>query len=218
MTEEEFSELRPSAFAIAYRTLGSVSEADEDVVHVRPVVKDAARRPVRVAYAALAWVVVFFAFHVYWFLGGSFGLSGELPSLVPDSVAGAIYEVLEAAVWPLGAWVCLAIARGWPRGRMRRAAVIMVWLGCAVLILRGAGGLIDDLTRAVGLLPNGITGLSHKQTMGAAYYRSASALWSGNVIDGYFFAGGLLFGLLACRYRREATLSRPPAPGSRGID
>jgi RNA polymerase sigma factor (sigma-70 family) len=31
MTEEEFSELRPSAFAIAYRMLGSVSEA-EDVV------------------------------------------------------------------------------------------------------------------------------------------------------------------------------------------
>jgi hypothetical protein len=31
MTEEEFNELRPSAFAIAYRMLGSVGEA-EDVV------------------------------------------------------------------------------------------------------------------------------------------------------------------------------------------
>ena len=31
MTEDEFDELRPSAFAIAYRMLGSVSEA-EDVV------------------------------------------------------------------------------------------------------------------------------------------------------------------------------------------
>ena len=28
--------------------------------------------PVRTAYMALAWVVVFAAFHVYWFLGGSF--------------------------------------------------------------------------------------------------------------------------------------------------
>jgi DNA-directed RNA polymerase specialized sigma24 family protein len=34
MTEEEFDELRPSAFAIAYRMLGSVSEA-EHVVHRR---------------------------------------------------------------------------------------------------------------------------------------------------------------------------------------
>jgi RNA polymerase sigma-70 factor (ECF subfamily) len=31
MTEEEFHELRPSAFAIAYRMLGSVSEAEDAV-------------------------------------------------------------------------------------------------------------------------------------------------------------------------------------------
>ena len=34
-------------------------------------------RLVRAAYAALAWVVVFFTFHVYWYLGGSFGVGGE---------------------------------------------------------------------------------------------------------------------------------------------
>jgi hypothetical protein len=174
---------------------------------LRAAVKDSARLPVRVAYPALAWVVVFFAFHVYWYAGGSFGLNGELRrDLVPDSVAGGIVEVLGLVAFPLGAWVSLAIARGWPRGKMRRAAAIVVWLGCALLVLRGGAGLIDDLTRAVGLLPNGITGLSHKQTMGAAYYRSASALWSGNVTDAYFLAGGLLFGLLGCRYR----VSRSP--------
>ena len=174
----------------------------------RAAVIVSARLPVRVAYAALAWVVVFFAFHVYWYAGGSFGLGGELPGLVPDSVAGWIGEVLEGAAWLLGPWVCLAIARGWPRGRMRRAALIVVWLGCAVLVVRGGAGLIDDLTRAVGLLPNGITGLSHKQTMGAAYYRSASALWSGNVTDAYFFGGGLLFGLLAHRYSPPRSQTR----------
>jgi DNA-directed RNA polymerase specialized sigma24 family protein len=31
MTEEKFDELRPSAFAIAYRMLGSVSEAEDMV-------------------------------------------------------------------------------------------------------------------------------------------------------------------------------------------
>ena len=123
-------------------------------------------------------------------------------------MAGWIGEVLEGAAWLLGPWVCLAIARGWPRGRMRRAALIVVWLGCAVLVVRGGAGLIDDLTRAVGLLPNGITGLSHKQTMGAAYYRSASALWSGNVTDAYFFGGGLLFGLLAHRYSPPRSQTR----------
>lgn len=175
-------------------------------------VKDSARLPVRVAYAALAWVVVFFAFHVYWFLGGSFGVGGEGYRRAPHSVAGWIFEVLVVAAFPLGAWACLAIARGWPRGRMRRTATVLVWLGCALLVVRGGAGLIDDLTRAVGLLPNGITGLSHNQTMGAAYYRSTSAIWSGNVTDGYFLAGGIIFGLLGGRYRQPRSEARQRVP------
>jgi hypothetical protein len=118
-------------------------------------------RLVRAAYAALVWVVVFFALHVYWYAGGSFGRARPLPA-APDSVRGWIFEVLVVVAFPLGAWVCLAIARGWPRGTMRRAAAIVVRLGCALLALRSGAGLIDDLTRAVGLLPNGITGLSLK--------------------------------------------------------
>ncbi len=168
--------------------------------------------PVRTAYTALTWVIVFFAFHVYWYLGGSFGVGGEGYRHAPHSVAGWIFEVLVVSAFPLGAWACLAIARGWPRGRMRRAAVIIVWLGCTVLVVRGGAGLIDDLTRAVGLLPNGITGLSHKQTMGAAYYRSASAIWSANITDGYFLVGGIIFGLLGCCYRSARSEARQGVP------
>lgn len=153
-----------------------------------------ARLPVRLAYAALAWVVVFFAFHISWYLGSSFASPGELPGL-PHSPVGWVFEVLVDAAWPLGVWVCLAIARGWPRGGLRRAASIVVWLACVVLVLRGAAGLIDDLTRATGLLPNGLTGLSTEQTTGVAHLT-----WSGWAIDAYFFAGGLLFGVLAYRY------------------
>ena len=154
------------------------------------------------AYAALAWVVVFFAFHVYWFLGGSFGIGGEgYTGGAKLKLVGWIVTAMGAVAFPLGAWVSLAIARGWPHGKTRRAAAIIVGLACTALVLRGGAGLIDDLTRAVGLLPNGITGLSHKQTMGAAYYRSASAIWSANITDGYFLAGGILFGLLGYRYR-----------------
>ena len=155
---------------------------------------------------------MFFAFHVYWYLGGSFASPGKLPSLKHHSLVGWILEGLVDAAWPLGAWVCLAISRGWPKGRMRRAVSIVVCLGCTVLVARGVAGLLDDLTRAVGLLPNGITGLSHKQTMGAAYYRSASALWSGKVTDGYFFAGGLIFGVLAHRYRPPRSRARHGVP------
>ena len=179
---------------------GSRSSDDRRSPHA--AVKDDARPPVRVAYAALAWVVVFFAFHIYWYLGGSFASPGELPSLIPKHLVAWILSPLNVA-WPLGAWVPLAIARGWPQGRMRRLALIVVWLGCTVLVVRGAAGLIDDLTRAVGLLPNGLTGLSMKQTTGTAHVTA-----SGWAIDAYFFAGGLLFGLLAYRYR-------PPRSGAR---
>ena len=118
------------------------------------------------------------------------------------------------AAVPLGVSVSLTIARGWPQGKTRRAAAIIVWLACTVLVLRGAAGLIDDLTRAVGLLPNGITGLSHKQTMGAEYYRSTSAIWSANITDGYFLAGGIIFGLLGSRYRPPRSEAREGVPPS----
>ena len=105
---------------------------------------DGAGLPAGAAYAALAWVVVFFAFHVYWYACGSFGRAGTAA--------------------------------------------------------RGASKLIDDLTRAAGLLPNGITGLSLERTMGTAH-PSGAELWSGYATDAWFFAGGLIFGLLVWRYR-----------------
>jgi hypothetical protein len=162
--------------------------------------RGSAGMPARAAYAALAWIIVFFAFHVYWYAGGSFGRAGPLPDPTPNSVGGWIYEAVVISAFPLGAWVCLAIARGWPQGRMRRVAAMIVWLGFALLALRGGAGLIDDLTRATGLLPEGITGLTLKETMGTAH-PSASQLWSSWGTDAYFSAGGLIFGLLAFRYR-----------------
>jgi hypothetical protein len=169
--------------------------------------------PVRTAYTALAWVIVFAAFHVYWNLGGTFGVGGEgYVGGAKLKIVGWIVEVLAVAAVQLGVWVSLGIARGWPSGKTRRAAAIIVWLAVTVLVVRGAAGLIDDLTRAVGLLPNGITGLSHEQTMGGAYYRSTSAIWSANITDGYFLAGGIIFGLLGCRYRPSRSEARHGVP------
>ncbi len=183
---------------------------------------DGARRTAVTAYTALGWVVLFFAFHVYWYLGGSFASPGELPPLVPHSdgdgsararvqLVAMIVSVPVDSAWPIGAWVCLAIARGWPRGRLAGVAQILVWIGCVLLLLRGASGLLDDVTRATGLLHNGITGLSLEATTGHAHLR-----WADWAIDTYFFAGGIIFWLLAVRYRARRPESRrrgapPPA-------
>jgi hypothetical protein len=76
-----------------------------------------------------------------------------------------------------------------------------------LLLLRGGAGILDDLTRATGLLPNGLTGLSTKDATGAADLR-----WSGWAIDAYFLAGGIIFGLLAVRYHAHSRrhMSRLP--------
>ncbi len=160
------------------------------------------RRTARAAYTALGWVVLFFAFHVYWYLGGSFASPGKLPGR-PHSLVGWIFNIFVDVAFPLGAFVGLAIARGWARGRLALAAAVIVWFGCVLLLLRGGAGLLDDLTRVTGLLPNGITGLSTKDTTGVA-----AVLWSGWAIDAYFLAGGIIFGLLAVHYRAQRAHSR----------
>ncbi|HMG62999.1 MAG TPA: DUF3995 domain-containing protein [Streptosporangiaceae bacterium] len=175
-----------------------------------------ARRTTCAAYTALGWVVLFFAFHIYWYLGGSLASPGELPPLMPGTHSAAagsaharvqlvawIVEVLVDSAWPIGALVCLAIARGWARGRLARATKALAWIGCVVLLLRGGSGILDDVTRATGLLPNGITGLSVKATTGHAHLR-----WADWTIDAYFLAGGIIFWLLATLHRTQQTHSR----------
>jgi hypothetical protein len=154
----------------------------------------------RVAYWAFAWVIVFLAFHVYWYAGGSFGHPGPLPG-APHTLAGWVFQVLVVVAFPLGAGVTLAIARGWELGRFHRGAAIVVGLASVVLTLRGGAGVVDELARVTGLLPNGLTGLTREQVTGSAD-PSAELLWSGRATDTYFVAGGLLFGWLAYRLGR----------------
>jgi hypothetical protein len=79
----------------------------------------------------------------------------------------------------------------------------LVWVGCVVLLLRGGSGLLDDVTRATGALPNGITGLSMKATTGHDHLR-----WADWTIDAYFLAGGIIFWLLATLNRKQPTRPR----------
>ena len=123
-----------------------------------------------------------------------------------------IVEVPVDSAWPIGALVCLAIARGWARGRLARVTKALVWIGCVVLLLRGGSGVLDDVTRTTGLLPNGITGLSLEATTGHTHLR-----WADWTIDGYFLAGGIIFWLLATLHRKQPTHPRSRrGPGSVG--
>jgi hypothetical protein len=101
-------------------------------------------------------------------------------------IAGLLVPTM--LIWDIGPWV------------PRRILVAMLWVGCAVLLLRGGLGLLDGLVRYVGLFEGGLTGLSYEQTLGVAQ-PSTYTLWSGALIDAYFAIGGLAFGWSARRER-----------------
>jgi hypothetical protein len=173
-------------------------------------------RCIRAAQAALGWVVVFVGFHSYWYLGGSFGSPGTLPGW-PHLLIGWTFNLLVDGAFALGLVVPWAICRNRPLGRLAQPIGALARLGGVLLLLRGGSGLLDDLTRVTGILPNGITGLSTQQTTGTT---DPSVLWSGVAIDAYFLAGGVIFTWLAIRHRqyrqsfRSADLATSAAPAS----
>jgi hypothetical protein len=150
----------------------------------------------RAGYAAWVWVVVFTAFHIYWFTGGRFGLAGQIPPATFD-----MYGLVVAAMFAIGAVVPLAVVQSWGRRIPRWMLLTALWTGCVLLALRGGLGLIDETLRVTGISPNGLTGLTREQVTGTAH-PSASLLWAGRATDTYFTLGGLLFGITARSYPR----------------
>jgi hypothetical protein len=83
-----------------------------------------------------------------------------------------------------------------------------MWAGAAVLVLRGAVGLADDVLRFTGLAETGLSSLTDKQVLGTAD-PSAYTIWSTIGIDAFFAAGGALFGWAAHRTSPVRRLSLP---------
>jgi hypothetical protein len=159
----------------------------------------------RAALVAFAWTAVFIVWHGYWALGGDFGF-GDREAAYPDttsSVAGWTFTIVVVGMFAAGLAVPLALARG---AGPRRVLVGLMWAGAAVLVLRGAMGVVDDVLRVTGLSETGLTGLSDEEALGVAD-PSAYTIWSSVGIDAFFAAGGLLFGWAAHR----ASEARPRA-------
>jgi hypothetical protein len=158
-------------------------------------------RTIRAAQVALAWVVVFVAFHVYWFLGGSFVSPGKLPGDAHVLADRSVDMVVDGA-FVLGFLVPLAITRGWAGGRLAKPVAFLVWVGAVILDLRGGSGVIDNAVRAAGVR-TGISGISTKDATGLSHLT-----WGWWAIEINFLTGGLIFTWLALRNRR------PAAPGA----
>ena len=138
--------------------------------------------------------------HGYWYLGGTVGL-GDAPDPLPGTpttIGGWIFSIVVVLMFVAGLVVPVVLLRAAVSGGWRRLLLTLMWVGAAVLLLRGGSGVLDDVLRQAGLSGGGITGLSYQDTLGTAT-PSAYTLVSTDAIDAYFLLGGILFGRAATR-------------------
>jgi hypothetical protein len=151
------------------------------------------------AYAAFAWVMVFLAWHVVW---AATGLA--IPSTAEHHGSARVLmwvsTVVVLVMVAVGTALPLALAQAWGRRIPRPVLVSAAWTGCALLGARGLMGIGDDIVRATGILPNGLTGLTMEQVSGTAHL-STWELFAGGCTDLLFAGGGLAFGLAAIAYQ-----------------
>lgn len=144
----------------------------------------------RYAYLAFIWCGAFAALHVYWAVGGRVWLASSAgvdlatrrPALfVMAGLWGAALLLL------LGAALSAALARGRPRGRLQRVAVIAGWLVGTVLLARGVVLQLVLVTDAGGVA----------SSVGPSEVHWSLILW-----NPWFMLGGILFLLTAHRFGR----------------
>ncbi|GAA5708306.1 MULTISPECIES: DUF3995 domain-containing protein [Streptomyces] len=156
----------------------------------------------RAATAAFLWALVFTAFHFYWFAGGRFGL-GDGPKMIPETgtTKDLIWAFVITSMFVVGIFLPVALTRPWGRRIPRWITVCCLWIGSALLVVRGGAGLLDTALRETGLADRGLTGLTYQQITGDAH-PSLNTKVSGICIDAYFILGGLLYGRTVLLHRR----------------
>lgn len=137
----------------------------------------------RWAYAAVAWLVVCFGWHV------QMGVMYE-DSMGPDDGTPVwvflAYDILIVLMSAAGVACVLATIRPWGRRVPAWLVRVPLWIGCAVLTLRGVPGLVENITTATGLTPYGLLGLEDE-----AVDTGSWPFWKTMVINGYFFLGAM---------------------------
>jgi hypothetical protein len=182
------------------------------MIAIESLSTSSAVKPQRAARWALGWAVLFTVAHVYWYLGGRLGL-GDAPDPLPgmpDTALGWIFNGVVALMFVTGMALPLAMLRRHGLRVPRRLLLFLLWVGCVVLVLRGAAGLVDDLVRDLGVSEGGITGLDYQALLGQAH-PSTYTLWSVAIIDAYFLIAGLLFGALARTASQTQVTQRVPS-------
>jgi hypothetical protein len=165
------------------------------------------RRFARTARAASASSVLFGAIHVVWvfayYYWPAFGRATLGPGfeLMFSRPGFRAYDIVVAALFVLAGILALAVVRPWGAGVPRGILLTGLWTAAALLGLRGAAGIVQDLLVLTGILPGTLT------------------RWV--VYDFWFLLCGILFGSLAWQTKRpraRAPMKKPAHPNDGGLN
>ena len=123
------------------------------------------------AFGAALWALIFAALHVAWALGWYIGLDHELARHAFQRRWFLVYDLVAAGLCMVAFAVALALAPHWRQYALVRK---LAWVGTALLALRGAAGIAQDVYLAVS----------------GGNLRAAAMLW-----DLWFCLGAMLFGI-----------------------
>jgi hypothetical protein len=155
----------------------------------------------RASSAAIAWCVVFGAFHLYWAWAGAAGFAEF--SIPPNRTLALTRDPLYAAIHvgavvmcPSAALIALAPLQPWSRRIAQRLLLTPLWIVCALFLVRGIGNPIQTALIRSGLVTFPSLNGSLEQA------RSQWLLLDLVVFPPWFILGGLAFSAEAWFARR----------------
>jgi hypothetical protein len=131
-----------------------------------------------IAYAAVAWAIVFGAPHLWWGLGISFGFPGgrESYELFTSSAWRIVYDWVVVVMCVLAIVIVLTLQKPAEQVARRGIPLVLCWFASGILLFRAVAGFIFDGT--------------------------SDLLW-----NPVFFTGGMLMGAVA-RMARTPRMAR----------
>ncbi|MFC3499796.1 DUF3995 domain-containing protein [Micromonospora krabiensis] len=146
----------------------------------------------RWAYGTFAWLVFFVVSHVVAVFFPGEDPTGDGPW---DLRAYVIFNLVLILMSAVGAAVVVATVRPWGRRVPRWVLLTPLWLGSALLVVRGVPGMVENLLMATGIRRGGFVG---------AQDISTAELWAGLGINTYFFLGAVLLAMTTVSYVRRS--------------
>lgn len=146
-----------------------------------PILTDSAKGS-PFGYGAALWALIFAALHVAWALGWYVGLDQELARQAFQRRWFLVYDLVAAGLCVVAFAVAVALTQQLGQRKLDSLLRKLAWGGTALLALRGAAGVAQDVYIAAS----------------GGKLRAAAILW-----DMWFCLGAVLFGITAWQFSRS---------------